>query len=350
MKEIFRIFKIKLNFQIVIAVIISMFIAKNMNLKYYTTSGIITLLTIQNTKKDTLDISYKRVLVFIMMLIFSYIIYNTMGYTIEAFGILVFILASISSALNITVGLSMNSVLASHFLDSASMSLDVVQNETILFLIGISMGVLVNLTTPLLFYDFKQDIKEVDDAVKELIEIISLQLRGVCPDVFGEKLSKEDCNLYIDKRLDEINLFLKQKENRVLEKSNNLLFYEEKYYLNYIEMRVSQVHIISDIHYNTKKLYMVHNHAIKISDFMMIMKEQYNEAGNIDKIISGCESLLEDFKKSELPKTREEFEIRAVLYAILHDLLLMLNEKKSFVLNLTEYEKKKYWNLKRIDN
>ncbi len=48
-------------------------------------------------------------------------------------------------------------------------------------------------------------------------------------------------------------------------------------------------------------------------------------------------------KKEELPKSREEFENRAILYHILMDMEEFLVYKQRFVRSLDERQKKLYW-------
>lgn len=53
---------------------LAIFIAELLSLEYATSSGVITLLTIQNTKRDTLNLVLKRVLSFLMTIILAIII------------------------------------------------------------------------------------------------------------------------------------------------------------------------------------------------------------------------------------------------------------------------------------
>lgn len=50
----------------------------------------------------------------------------------------------------------------------------------------------------------------------------------------------------------------------------------------------------------------------------------------------------------ELPKTREEFENRAVLYHILMDLQDFLRYKADFVSKLNQEQLTRYWNRDRV--
>ena len=62
-----------------------------------------------------------------------------------------------------------------------------------------------------------------------------------------------------------------------------------------------------------------------------------------DQQIEKLEEISEQMKQEELPKTREEFEGRALLYHILMDLEEFLVYKKRFVSGLDEKKLRIYW-------
>ncbi|MDE6606831.1 MAG: aromatic acid exporter family protein, partial [Lachnospiraceae bacterium] len=59
---------------------VSIFLAGIIGLSSGTSAGIITLLTIQDTSKETITISVKRVYAFLLATILSYAIFHLVGY------------------------------------------------------------------------------------------------------------------------------------------------------------------------------------------------------------------------------------------------------------------------------
>ena len=65
--------------------ILAILFASCLNLKYSATAGIITILSIQNTKKETIQTALARGEAFCCALLVSFLCYNFFGYTTAAF-------------------------------------------------------------------------------------------------------------------------------------------------------------------------------------------------------------------------------------------------------------------------
>lgn len=83
--------------------------------------------------------------------------------------------------------------------------------------------------------------------------------------------------------------------------------------------------------------------ALVIADYIMYMADYVVEMNIPDQQIEKLEEISEQMKQEELPKTREEFEGRALLYHILMDLEEFLVYKKRFVSGLDEKKLRIYW-------
>ena len=79
-------------------------------------------------------------------------------------------------------------------------------------------------------------------------------------------------------------------------------------------------------------------------DYIMYMADYVVEMNIPDQQIEKLEEISEQMKQEELPKTRDEFEGRALLYHILMDLGEFLVYKKRFVNGLDEKKLRIYWN------
>ena len=80
-----------------------------------------------------------------------------------------------------------------------------------------------------------------------------------------------------------------------------------------------------------------------IADYMLYLVEYVVEVNEPSEQIHRLHGIFENMKVEELPKTREEFESRAVLYHILMDIEDFLLYKSRFVKGLDERQLKKYW-------
>ncbi|MBR3771252.1 MAG: aromatic acid exporter family protein, partial [Clostridium sp.] len=58
---------------------LSIMIADILGLSFGTAAGIITLLSVQNTKKETLQVAGRRILAFIIAIILSWVVFSMLG-------------------------------------------------------------------------------------------------------------------------------------------------------------------------------------------------------------------------------------------------------------------------------
>ena len=67
------------------------------------------------------------------------------------------------------------------------------------------------------------------------------------------------------------------------------------------------------------------------------------ELNNAKALLSALAVMRSQFRQGKLPGTRKEFESRAVLYEMVHDLQEFLRIKRRFAEEVTEGQKKLYW-------
>ena len=80
-----------------------------------------------------------------------------------------------------------------------------------------------------------------------------------------------------------------------------------------------------------------------ISEYVFYLVDYVVEINSPDMQIDRLNEIFENMRNEELPKTREEFENRALLYHILMDIQDFLLCKANFVNELDETQLKRYW-------
>lgn len=65
---------------------------------------------------------------------------------------------------------------------------------------------------------------------------------------------------------------------------------------------------------------MTYEHSIMVSEFTQEVGESLHEENTAKELLDNLQLLRESFKTMELPKDREEFENRAMLFQFLNDL------------------------------
>lgn len=337
----------KINFhygiQISLAMAISIALGYYFKLNNPIAAGVVTLATIQNTKRETLKIAFRRFIAFLLMLILSVATYNIVGFNVVGFFVFVIIFSSAISYFKAVEVLSSNIVMSTAFLVAKNTSLAVIQNEFIVFIVGVGIGVFVNVMVPVFSNNFVDKKIEIDEIHKKIYDILFDRFRGIYKiedkEVDKKQAYDKDFKLFVD-----ANILL---DNYIVELKNhngNMLLYEEDYYIEYFEMRKLQMIILQDIWEHSKKLAVTLEESMIIAGFLKEIRLQFHETNTNEKLLERSEELLDFYRKKELPKTRMEFEVRANLYNIFNKIVYLLEIKYEFVKNLSKDDIKKYWN------
>lgn len=148
-------------------------LAGELDVKYSATAGIITVLSIQNTKRETLKSAGKRWMAFLCALFISGICFILTGYNLWGFGLYLFLFSLICLSVGWTEAIAMDSVLITHFLTEKDMTPEMLINEALLLLIGTGMGILVNMHLHKKESEFRRLANEVDNQIREILQRLS---------------------------------------------------------------------------------------------------------------------------------------------------------------------------------
>lgn len=307
-----KIFKIA--FGSMMAIIIAQFIG----LAYSTAAGIITLLSIQNTKKETIFVAMRRVASFVAAFIIAGVTFTLGGYRPLTFGIFLLIFVAVSYKFKLEDGISMNAVLMTHILVEQSIGVNWIINETLLLFIGSSIGVILNLYMPRMEEDVIAFQRNVEETTKRIIE-------NIASGINGEALNDKENNF---KYLFDV---LKVAKKKAYENMNNTLIGDTQYYIDYIAMRKTQTRILKKIYENIKLLSSIPKQSKPVSKFISKISLTYAEHNDAQDLIEELNVLKKYMKDEPLPATREEFENRAILFIVLSDLERFLELKAEFV-------------------
>ncbi len=319
-------------------------IADVLGLAYSASAGIITLLSIQDTKKETLVVAGKRFLAFILAILTAYCLFTAFGYYTLTFGLFLLIFISLSYLFRLQEGIPMCSVLVTHFLIEKDMSTAFICNESIILFIGIFVGIILNLYMPDNTDAVKADMRQIEEDIRlilgRLSEIISRENPAGSQ---GADFNSIESDL-LDKNFQELESHLKAAIARAYSNMNNTLLSDTRYYIQYFTMRRSQTGILAHIREQIRLLTSVPKQADSIALFLNKIREQFHEYNNAERLLQELEQIKNGYRAEPNPVTRDEFENRAVLYLILYDLENFLNIKSNFVSNISISQINTFWN------
>ncbi len=313
--------QITASLKIAAAAVISIGLAGELGLKYSATAGIITVLSIRNTKRETLKSAVNRGLAFLCALALSAVCFALLDYTLWAFAVYLLLFAFLCLCLGWGEAIAMDSVLITHFLGERSMAPAMLCNEVLLFVIGAAMGILVNLHLHRKEGEFTRLADEVDGQIKRILHRMSLWL------------PKEDKSAYDGDCFEKLEKALEKAKLCAASNYNNALFDRDSSELDYIRMREQQSVLLKEIYANIKAIAYLPKQARQVAELIGEIERDYHKENTVEGLLDSLDELLLEMKGQKLPESREEFEARAILFYILMQLKNLLELKREFVLN-----------------
>ena len=144
MKKINRTVLFK-TFKIAAAAVVAILLAYILKLDNPLSTGVVAILTIQPTKKETFKTALGRFLAFLCALVIAFVCFKLLGFNILSFCIYLFIFVFICHIFGWYSAMAMDSVLISHFLSAGNMEVELVLNECVIFVLGVGVGLIANL-------------------------------------------------------------------------------------------------------------------------------------------------------------------------------------------------------------
>lgn len=293
---------------------LAIFIAWLLKLEYSMVAGVIVLLTIKNTKKETLKGIIGKIYGFILCTIFSYLCFNILGYHLTSFSIFIFVIIYLCFLLEIQDVIAMCVVISSHYFLQEEISFKWILNEAGIFTIGAGIGVIINMYIP-------TNINKIYEGQKKLQKEVSTVLIDIADFI----VNPNNKDMY-NKDLNTLNALIDSSISEAYNNINNNLLSDTRFFLDHMEIIKHQRDILENLYSYVSQLSSTPPQAHIISAF--IHKIGYSdfdiETGNL--LLDELNRLMLSMKNQPLPIDRVEFENRAILF-------LCLTELKQFLVN-----------------
>lgn len=290
------------------------------------------------------------------------------------YGVFIFCVVLFAEMLGWRATISVNSVIGAHLLTSRDFGMAFVENEFLLVLIGVVIAFLLNLfqNNDRNEKDIIANMRYTEERLQQILrrfaqylsqeEIPGAEDRGENMRAAGSALQAEQEQDAADSGSrrkirqgspmpshnlwDDIIRLEKELQDFILEAyeyQENTFHSHPVYYIDYFEMRSDQCHVLHNLHYEVKKIRYIPKQAGVVAEYMLYLADYVVERNVPAAQMEKLEGIFRDMKKEELPKSREEFENRAIFYHILMDMEEFLVYKQRFVRSLDERQKKLYW-------
>ncbi|MDX8364323.1 aromatic acid exporter family protein [Cytobacillus sp. IB215665] len=296
----------------------SMALANFLQLENYISAGIITVLCIQSTKKESVLSSIDRFLACVVGIVFAFVFFEGIGYTPVSVGLLVLFFIPTTVMLRIQEGIITSIVIILHFYAAQQFTVQFVINELIIILIGILIALLVNIYMPSVEKRLRSYQQEVEGNFKRIFEHIVVYLRTNDMSWKGEEIT------VTDKLIQEAkDMALKDIDNRFLRKKDG--------YYHYFTMREKQFEIIERVLPTVTSITITVEQGEIIADFVEELITGIHPGNTAKTYLIKLANMKKQFEDMPLPISREEFEARASLLHFIKEMELYLIIKDSFI-------------------
>ncbi|HEM2768402.1 TPA: aromatic acid exporter family protein [Streptococcus suis] len=303
--------------KLIFATVLAIYLATALGLSYATAAGIIAILSVLDTRKSSFKMARNRLFSTLLALTIAVLTFALFGFGIWTLGIYLALYVPLAYRFNWEAGIAPSTVLVTHLLLEQDISLIFLGNELTLFLIGAGLALLFNLYMP----SQEKKIEAYHDQVEDLLKQILLRFEAFL--LNGDGRNEAELITQLDQTLDEA---LKV----VYLDRHNQLFQQTNYQVHYFEMRAAQNKILRTMAGNINKCLLEGRENVILSSLFERAAQQLSRENSAKELLMDIELFHATFRERPLPQTREEFETRATLFQLLHDMEAFIRLKVDF--------------------
>ncbi|WP_105117328.1 aromatic acid exporter family protein [Streptococcus suis] len=303
--------------KLIFATVLAIYLATALGLSYATAAGIIAILSVLDTRKSSFKMARNRLFSTLLALTIAVLTFALFGFGIWTLGIYLALYVPLAYRFNWEAGIAPSTVLVTHLLLEQDISLIFLGNELTLFLIGAGLALLFNLYMP----SQEKKIQAYHDQVEDLLKQILLRFEAFL--LNGDGRNEAELITQLDQTLDEA---LKV----VYLDRHNQLFQQTNYQVHYFEMRAAQNKILRTMAGNINKCLLEGRENVILSSLFERAAQQLSRENSAKELLLDIDLFHATFRERPLPQTREEFETRATLFQLLHDMEAFIRLKVDF--------------------
>jgi len=292
----------------VIGSVVAMFLAMHFGLLYATAAGIIAILSLQSTKKQSLRFAGKMIGAFLLALLIGVGLFKFLGYNPLIFGLFLLLFIPLSVKLKVQEGIIVSAVLITQLLVEKTIAFSFILNQLSLVSIGVSIALLLNLYMPSFENKIKHEQQQIEETIKKILVDMSISLRAQVVSIKEEEL------------FTLLTARLKRGREMASKSFDNNFSAKNTYYQNYMDVRLQQLRCLQNMRKHFERLWITYKQTTMIADFTRQSAFLIQKDGMAEKLVEDLSQLRQSFTTMELPQDREEFENRVMLYQFLNDL------------------------------
>ena len=291
-----------------IGAMIALVIAQILSLENTATAAVITLLSVQSTKRRSIQIAWQRFAACILGILLALLIFEGCAYTAVGVGLLLFIYIPLMAKLGLQDGIVPGFVIVMQLYISQNITYELILNQICIVSIGILVALLFNLYMPSVEGEIRKILKELEGN----FNMIFLQ--------FGRFIRKKE-RVWNDEYVLKTKRLIEEGLNLAKRSEENSFFKKDAYYLRYFTMLDQRFQIVERMVPLIINLSTTFEQNEMVADFVDDLGTNMEDR---KRLLIKIQELRGTFEQMDLPKTREEFETRAAL-------LILINKIEQFI-------------------
>ena len=303
--------------KIIIATVASIYLADLLGLAYASSAGIIAILSILDTRKSSFKVARARLFSTLLALTIAWLVFSIFGFETWTLGIYLLIYVPMAYYFKWEVGIAPSTVLVTHLLLEKNIQLAFLGNELGIFLIGAGLALLFNFYMP----SQEAKIQAYHEEVRHLLQRILLRFESFL--LNGDGRNEASLINQLDDLLDEaLRVVYLDRHNQV--------FHQTNYQVHYFEMRKSQNKILRNMAKNINSCQLEARESIILASLFERTAQQLSRENPALELLDDIALFHQTFREPPLPQSRQEFETRATLFQLLHDMETFIQLKVDF--------------------
>ncbi|WP_307343847.1 aromatic acid exporter family protein [Metabacillus malikii] len=296
---------------------LAVMLAQFLQLDNYVSAGIITILCIKVTKKKSLQSSWERLLACSIAIIFSFCFFEGIMYHPLIIGLMLLVFIPTTVLVRASEGIVTSTVIIFHLYNSGKITWSIIANEFTLIIIGIGIALIMNLYMPSMEKKLKDYQLAIETNFAKIFKEIEIYLVEDNYKWDGSEIIKT------------AKLLNEAKTMAFRDVENHFLRHEDTYY-HYFKMREKQFEIIERIIPLVTSIHAAVEQSRMVADLIHDIRIHIHPGNTAQVYLNKLEVMRQAFEEMELPKTREEFEVRAALLVFIKEMERYLLIKSQF--------------------
>src|SRR5699024_1650979 len=280
---------------------LAIWLATLFNLEYATFAAIIVIICIEDSKMKTLLTMREKFIASILDLFLGALFLELVGYHPITFAIFSLLFFPLLIKLRIEGGFLTSIVVLLHVYALEKANVAIFLNELYIIFIGMGIALLINSVMPNLQPKIDTYKKDIEEKFSIILSELSAYLKGKERDWDGKEIVEVE------------SLIEKAKSVAILDVENHLLRKENKDYY-YLKMREDQLELFKQM---VQVVAIAASSEIPLkqkvilADFLTYLSDSVDATDTTAESFRKLEECMIRIRESQLPTTREEFEVRA---------------------------------------